>query len=302
MSAPAETTLFVASACGTCFEPLPRSEILHRLTAQQFHWSQQVWCPDDQRWKQAREVKRLTKAASSLPNPRVIVRPPSIVQTSPRLEQKDVPHLTSREVHGKSAIASPIAFLQLAPILTWLRRSSLYYGIGCLFVIGTLAAMNWFAAEKPVREVLAMTKLDGETKINAHFRFFVQPNILVVQISKLPQRLSGDGFIDLLTDIASKTATIPLLNITYHGVDLVKEGETKFVLRGEAWKELAAMRVESSRYRAMFLINNLYLSGGQVALNQSEDRMEYLYFLKEQTLRNFLGTFLNLEKDPLNSI
>lgn len=163
-------------------------------------------------------------------------------------------------------------------------------------------AMNWFAAEKPVQEILAMTKFVDQAKIDAHFRFFIQPNALVIQISKLPQGFSSEEFINLLTDIASKTATFPILKKTYHSVTLAKGKETKFVFRGEAWKELAAMHEKSPRDRAMFLIDHLYLSEGQAALDQKEDRMEYLYFQKEQALLNFLETFLDVEKKSSSSL
>jgi hypothetical protein len=67
MSALNDTTFFVATSSGTSSRPLPRRELIRRLTSRQIRWSQLVWCQTEERWKPARDFQKLMGAAPMMP-------------------------------------------------------------------------------------------------------------------------------------------------------------------------------------------------------------------------------------------
>lgn len=101
-----ETTFFVASADGTAMEPLPRSELRRRLEARLLRWTQQVWCPDEGKWKPAREVSRLTQTAVP------VARPISVAQSqAPR-------NVVSTPIPRTVAVKQPSAQPRVATVLS----------------------------------------------------------------------------------------------------------------------------------------------------------------------------------------
>ncbi|MDD2711052.1 MAG: hypothetical protein PHV34_23995 [Verrucomicrobiae bacterium] len=59
MTIPRETDLLVAVPQSESYEPVPRSVVIQQLTNRQMRWSQLIWCPNEQRWKPAREFHQL---------------------------------------------------------------------------------------------------------------------------------------------------------------------------------------------------------------------------------------------------
>lgn len=81
MSERQETTLFVASADGTAMEPLSRSELRRRLEARLLRWTQQVWCPEEGKWKPAREISLLAPPPAAPAPPVPVARPIPVAQS-----------------------------------------------------------------------------------------------------------------------------------------------------------------------------------------------------------------------------
>ncbi|MCC7519113.1 MAG: hypothetical protein IT578_08005 [Verrucomicrobiae bacterium] len=363
MSERQETTLFVASPDGTAMEPLPRSELRRRLDACLLRWTQQIWCPEEGKWKSAREIPRLGSesattpkaAVAAAPKP-VVVKKPSAVQSSVQPRIAVARPISETRVAAKAhpiptAVASPalkpavpssssspapasarapsavlvartpsvvkassasraapslkaakgvssspsVPRAEGAPRKTWRHRNSLFYGAGCVLILLALAGMNWLGAAAPARRAVADVGLSGKAVVIAHCGFYVQPGALVLDFAQLPDDLSPEKFIDLLTALATRNPTSTLFWSKYDSVALAKDGTVRFRLRGDAWEALAKMRTEVAGRRAPMLVDYLYDATGKAVLDQKEDRMEYLQGQREKALREFLGTFVRLE-------
>lgn len=336
MSERQETTLFVASPDGKAMEPLPRGELRRRLHARLLRWTQQVWCAEEEKWKAAREIARLgpepsadaKRPATPTPTPKVVAgKRPSAGQVAlraaaaapvPKVQiaaKRPVAHAAAAAAvapvsggnpavrvpsvaKGTSAGKSTAAPRELAGVEAWHRRNSIFYGAGCVLILLALVGMNWLGAAIPARKAVADAGLEGRAVVAAHCNYYVQPGSLVLDFVRLPADLTSEQFIDLLTALARRNPTSTLFWTKYDSVAFVKEGAVRYRLRGDAWEALARMKGEPAGFRAMTIVNYLYDAKGKAALDQKEDRMEFLHGQKVKTLRDFLGSFIQLEAVP----
>ncbi len=310
-----ETTFFVAAPGSTEYEPLQRGELLRRLDAQQLSWSQQIWCPDSQAWKKAREVKQLAPSVPSpqpapSPQPRVAVAVATPKVAAVKVAAPAVVKGAARPVRAKPAVVkAPVAKKAPAPRAAAIRaapvppfaahppffrsQAFLYEALTLLLVMG-LVAMNHFGANAPVQKAIAESGLEGKAQVSAHCGFYVQPTSLVVNIARLPEDLGSNQFIDLITALAAHRPVSPLFGMGWDSIILQKNGESRFAFQGATWKSLAQMKGESAERRAMLIVDGLYDSKGRPVMNQKEDRMEFMMGEKNKALRDFLGAFIKL--------
>ncbi|MBI4026609.1 MAG: FHA domain-containing protein [Verrucomicrobia bacterium] len=171
------------------------------------------------------------------------------------------------------------------------KRDQVFYGLLLLLVIGLVAFANWWTVHRPLVLALDAFEFKDAVHIQGHYRHFCRPGSIIIHITALPAGISGEQFTNLLTSLAGATRSQALTGSPYYSVELARGWATRYVLRGEAWKELARQKDLPAPKRAELLVNNLYLPDGKPALKEQSDNLWTLKEQREKTFNAFFETF-----------
>ncbi len=306
-----ETTLCVARLEGGEYETLPKSEVKRRLRSGIMRQSQYIWHPSDQSWRQARDFTELIRPTGPIaapdpspqPTPRVVAvpRPKSVVvaatagkpsQTQAVAAPKPVTTVSlASDKARKTQLAEASGDKMVAALYGNHRRRQIIYGVITLLIIGVIALVN-LVEHLRMKSALVGTEFQGVVKVGAHYAYFVQPRALMLQLNEVPAGMNNEKFVDMLTALAVRTQEQPITGMTYFVVKLQKGSTIKYVLRGEAWKELANERNGTSKQRAFLLINNLYFPDGRLVVGTESDNLSEAYSRKTDRFIEFCRTFI----------
>ncbi len=269
-----ETTFIVAAAGEKSGENLPRSEIRRRLRTGKLRESHLIWHPAQQSWKPIRAIPGL-KSSQRLPVPAA-----------------KHAHTGASPDGSMAKKARPIALGEIDRLYRKNKRSQILYGVLILGVFPLILLLNWLTVDRPLVSAIARSEFKNSISVHGHYRRFVVPGSIVIRLGEISGGMSGEKFVDMLTRLAIATKTQAITGSPYKSVALAKNGVTQFIIRGEAWKELADEQDLSAPQRAMLIVLNLYLPNGKQALGEQSDNPRILFEQKGKLFTDFYKCFV----------
>lgn len=180
------------------------------------------------------------------------------------------------------------------------HRSQILYVTVIMCVFPIFFLWNRFGANHAVTSAVAQSPFKKTSaKVSAHFGYYVDPRVLMLQIDRLPvDDMTGEQFIQFLTMLATAIPEEPLTGMIFNRVKLLKDSEVRFILPGGAWKQLAKERQLDATWRAMMLVNNLRAPSGEAVLTDRSDNPAILQDQKAEVFRQFYRTMLRGDPGP----
>lgn len=109
----------------------------------------------------------------------------------------------------------------------------LFWVILLITLGGGLFAFNYFSVGKPLAEVLKSESRNTGININAHYKWYCQPSILVIDIDKVSGDKSAADVFRVILQYASKVK-----DKTFESIFLTSKGKIKFILEGDYFSQL----------------------------------------------------------------
>jgi hypothetical protein len=307
VSGKAETMLIVATQDRESYASVTRKEIQRQMQEGTITETRLIWNNRDSAWKPAREIPELTQGeafptvhavpsaqtvpsaqvaspavhpVASAPSPRVasvsvkIARPSDIKKRSSKLDRmntsrpSDHGQTPNREIKKKPRDKGfdSAVFLPKSGV-----ARQIYKALSVIIILG-LGFANYFFVHRPLVVAAQHSPFKETLKVSGHYARYVDPRCMVINFEEIPQNISEEKFIDLLTALAFATQSHRITT----GVELQVQGEAKYLMSMQAWNSLVQHGDQSSQKRAKNLTYNFYLPNGKPAFNKKpEDLTPY---------------------------
>ncbi len=299
----ATTTFFVATPEGGKYETLSRTEIRRRLRVGAMRESRLIWHPSEQTWKPAHvfpNLKRTGPQRAPLHSPSVRRRAVTVLpHSAPRTLIKEAVGASDPAVQPSDAKMRTIPHSMVEGRRTVLQRYwkwvSACAGLAVFAVLLTIF-LNWLMVHRPLVLALERSGFDGLVKVRGHYSLYVRSDSLVIDFRWFSDQTTPEQLVDILTALAVATDEQMMAGSILQDVQLTKDGDTRFLLQGKTWQQLASDRMQPVSSRTRLLMNQLYLPDGSHALSHS--RQIRLHDQQE----NLLSTFYeSLVGKPMSS-
>ncbi len=292
-----ETNFLVADPHGGAYRPVSRSEIRKQLRDGALRDSRLIWNPWEETWKPAcvfpdlKRTERLSVPAPPLASKhakkdltqtktlRAIVKP-SDGLTDSRISRLS-PSQSRLAVHSLSEKQKTTSkwYLSLGVVMP------LLISLGMISVVG----LNWFGAHRPLVLAIEESSFRDLVELRGHYGQYIKPSTLVIEFFKLPQNMSSDQWIELLTMLASTVQK----KRTFRDVQIVSQTNIKYVFKGEIWNALANKNALTVSQRKAFLADHLYFSNGKLALAQPSEDTSILEGQRDWIFSAFYEAFVH---------
>jgi len=172
------------------------------------------------------------------------------------------------------------------------KKRQIIYGALTVLCLILIPLLNWLTVDHPLTAAIANSEFKDSVRVHGHYQRFVAPGNIVIRLGDISGEMSGEKFVDMLTQLAIATQAQAITGSPYKSVALARNGIVQFRFRGEAWKELAAERDLAAPQRAMLIVINLYLPNGKPALGEQSDNPRILFEQKEKLFSDFYRCFV----------
>ena len=99
-------------------------------------------------------------------------------------------------------------------------------------VVG-LFTVNYLMLGKPMKDVLKSDPRNSEIHITAHYKYYLIPSVLVLDVKEVSSEKSLADVFRVLLQYASE-----IQKMEFETVNLSSKGKTKFILKGSYFREL----------------------------------------------------------------
>jgi len=100
-------------------------------------------------------------------------------------------------------------------------------------LVGVIFSFNYFTLGKPLSEVLQSETRNSGIELRSHYKYYVQPSLLVVDVNTISGEKSAADVFRVFLQYAAK-----LKEKSFESVLLQSKGVTKFIIQGDYFKEL----------------------------------------------------------------
>jgi len=277
---------------------LPKQVVRAAISQGQITHSQLIWSPEENTWKQVRQLPQLLPSQKIAPAPvprvgtgalpKVAAASPTPTGTVPRVAAKPsvatpkaqaVPKVqgATPKVAVTAAAATPVArTAQAAPAratgnfvvkekheshpLKWL---CIFLGVVILGAIG----INLLLVNRPLTSQLSHTSF-ASVPVFAHLGAFMQPNVLVIHIP-VTSTVTKDNLTDFLVALAQSTPQAPLSDRLYERVAITSGWIGQYSFSGYSWKQLGDMTNEDEAQRRDFILNSVGDAAGNSSMTNA---------------------------------
>jgi len=298
-----ETTFFAAVPGRSNYEMLLRSEIRKRLEEGSMRESQLIWHSSEQTWKPAHvfpNLKRTDPQRVPLHSPSVRRRAvTALPHLAPRILIKEAGGASDPDVQPSDAKMGTIPPFMVEERRAILQRYWKWVPVCAglvVFAVLLTVFLNWLTVHRPLVLALERSGFDGLVKVRGHYSLYVRSDSLVIDFRWFSDQTTPEQLVDILTVLAVATEEQMMAGSVLQDVQLTKDGDTRFLLQGKTWQQLASDRMQPVSSRTQLLMNQLYLPDGSHALSHS------LQIRLHDQQENLLSTFCeSLVGKPMSS-
>jgi hypothetical protein len=280
---------------------LPKPAVRAAIAQGQISYSQLIWSPIHNAWKQVRELPHLwpSQKLAPAPPPRPIAAPaaPAVrvapatpvpkVQAHPKVAAAQTPRIASPPkvtvpaAHPRIAAQPKIAAAGAAVPVARARGhvtaaggvgetvpeedTSLHIARWACFIVGGLLlvalVLNYFLVDQPLRSRFAQTPF-AQVSVHAHLGAFVQPNALVIHVLGASPAVNPASFSAFLVSLAQSTPSRPGGD-AFDRVSLTPGWTGRYSFAGLDWQELGKMGADSPDKQRQFILDQMASASGQ---------------------------------------
>lgn len=247
---------------------LPKQVVRAAILQGQITHSQLIWSPEDNAWKQVRELPHLlpSQKLAPAPEPRLGTGALPKIGTVPLPQAGAVPRaavkMSAQAPMVKAAVAKPAAVAahsddqehhDFHPV-KWVCI------VLSVLILGALG-FNQVMVEQPLMTKLSKTSY-GNVPVYAHLGAFVQPNVLLIHVWPSPQ-VTDANMLDFLSTLARSTPRAPVNDELFDHIALTPGWTGIYAFSGSDWKQLGEMQQASDAERKLFFLEKLTDTSGQ---------------------------------------
>lgn len=142
-------------------------------------------------------------------------------------------------------------------------KKIIVFAVLVLSVVGSVYAANNQILMKPMNAVLAEDPRNTGIEIESHYKDYIQPSVLVINIESIPGDKSPADVFRILLQYAHRVQEMDFDNVL-----LNSKGTTKFMLKGSYFKKIGTeYKVQNPVYTMRTFPENLYLPNGNRAFS-----------------------------------
>jgi len=255
---------------------LPKQVVRAAISQGQITHSQLIWSPQDNAWKQVRELPHLlpSQKLAPAPMPRVPTGPIPKVVAVPATQTGTVPRVVGKAKAGAppkvrvgatptvAQAATPVAVPREGSPKSYVVKEEnegphplMWLCIALGVLIFALVVVNFLLVDRPLVSGLGQTPYSKVT-VYAHLGAFIQPNVIVIHIPA-SSALTSANLTDFLVSLARSTPPIPMSDNSFQRVGLTSGWTSTYTLSGYAWKQLGEMGRDEEAQRKEFLLDQL---------------------------------------------
>jgi hypothetical protein len=246
---------------------LPKQVVRAAILQGEITHSQLIWSPEDNAWKQVRELPHLlpSQKLAPAPPPRLGTGALPKIEAVPQPQAVAVPRVAvKRSAQGPQAravtarpVVAAVHDVENAPNefnpFKWL---CLVLGVA---IVGALG-FNYVMVDQPLATNLGKTSY-GSAPVYAHLGAFMQPDVLLIHIRPSPQ-VTGANLSDFLSAVARSTPRSPVSDVLFDHVALTSGWTAEYGFSGSDWKRLGEMQKASEADREFFILEKITDAGG----------------------------------------
>ena len=322
-------TLLILHVKGTENETtmLPKQAVRQAISAGQLTHSQLIWSPQENKWKQVRELPNLlpSQKLAPAPTPRVgtgtipkVGTMPKVV-TVPRVASGPVPRIAGTATGPTPRVqaqptptpqvqaATPRA--QVATPRVQVAQPRVERSTGNLVVkedhgshpvkwlciilaVAIVAAVgiNYLLVGQPLSSRMSKTAY-ADVTVYGHLGAFIQPNVLVVHVFP-NSHITAANLADFMVALARSTPDAPISHNAFDRVALTSGWVGTYSFSGYAWKQIGDMDKDDAAQRKEAILDQLGNASGQSLVAGSSTLSDAdLQAQREQLWRQFVAQF-----------
>jgi hypothetical protein len=293
---------------------LPKQVVRAAISQGQITHSQLIWVPEENNWKQVRQLPHLLPSQKLAPAPVRVPTgplPKSAAVVVPKVHSGTIPRIAKAstpipQVVVKAASASPtprVAATAKVAVAATAQPAQSYVvkeenpgthplkwiSIGLAVIIFGLVAINYFLVDRPLVSSLGQTSFSN-VAVYAHLGAYVQPNVIVIHVPS-SSGVTKDKLTDFLVALAHSTPSIPLSENTFARVALTSGWTADYTMTGYAWKQLGEMGKDDEAQRKEFLLDQLTDAVGEPLISTANKDDATLQAEREKTWDAFAAQF-----------
>ena len=261
---------------------LPKQVVRAAISQGQITHSQLIWSPEDNAWKQVRELPHLlpSQKLAPAPTPRLGTGALPKIGTGalPKIGTGALPKVKAAPQAGdtpqvamKASAPAPKMMAAAAKPAAATGHSddgehhefNLFKWICIVLSIVIVGAVgfNFVMVDQPLMEKLGKTSYRNVT-VYAHLGAFMQPNVLLIHVPPSSQ-VTDANLVDFLTTLARSTPRSPVSDVLFDRVALTPGWTGLYAFSGSDWKQLGEMENTSEAERKLFILEKMTDPAGQ---------------------------------------
>jgi hypothetical protein len=262
---------------------LPRRAVRAAISQGRLSHSQLIWSPNDNTWKQVRELPDLWPSQKLAPAPAPRVHSGTLPKISatqtpqPRISgtaqpKARIPRVAVAGSQGQPVAtatarqAAPAAAMKVqtpkthATVKQFLQEKLEHHPvmllcIGLSVFIVLLWIINYFLVDRPLVSALDRTDYSRVT-VFAHLGAFVQPDMVVIHVPR-SSSINADNLTQFLVALAKSTPSKPFSSSTYNRVALTTGWTGQYSFSGGDWQQLGEMEHEDPAQQKEFVLDQI---------------------------------------------
>lgn len=286
---------------------LPKKEVRTAISQGRLTHSQLIWSPEENTWKQVRELPHLLPSQKLAPAPvRASGNLPRVTASQPVPRVAGQAAVGAPRVAVKPTVAQPVAraAVQATPKAVMATRPSgkslkveeagggshplKWFSIVLGVLIVAVIGGNYLLVNAPLSSALGKTAYSGVT-VYAHLGAYIQPNVVVIHIPP-SSKVTSANLTEFLAAVAHSTPDRPMSDNQFDRVALTPGWTARYTLSGYAWKQLGEMGKEDEAQRKEFLLDQLGSAVGEPLIAPSP-KEEVLQAEREKAWQDFQAAF-----------
>jgi hypothetical protein len=261
---------------------LPKQVVRAAILQGQITHSQLIWSPEDNAWKQVRELPHLLPSQKLAPAPTPRLGTGALPKVEgvpqPRIGTGALPKVKAAPQAGATPQVAVKASAQTPRMMAAVAKPAAATGYSddgehhefnlfkwiCIvlsIVILGAVGFNFVMVDQPLMEKLGKTSYRNVT-VYAHLGAFMQPNVLLIHVPPSSQ-VTDANLVDFLTTLARSTPRSPVSDVLFDRVALTPGWTGLYAFSGSDWKQLGEMQDATEAERKMFILEKMTDPAGQ---------------------------------------